>query len=131
MTQLRLRRDSIGIGDLTWLASKRGVDSARTVTLDVSAFRSASKIETDNTIKSGQPLKEATVDGTKKFVPYGGTGTLAGFLLTDQHVDPRLDDTADVVAPLLDFGRIRLSKLPTGHGVTAGATTSGQFTYVA
>ena len=126
--QLRMRRDSIGVGDLTWLASKRGVDSARTVTLDVSAFRTADLITDSNYIKSGEPLKEATVDGTKKFVPYGGSGTLAGFLLTDQTVSPDLDDTADVVAPMLDFGRIRLSKLPST--VAANATTSGSFVFV-
>lgn len=128
MVQLGLRRESYLTGDLTWLGSKRGVDSARTVTLDVSAFSAAGKVTTGNYIKSGEPLKEATVDGTKKFIPYGGTGTLAGFLLTDATVDPRLPATSDVVAPMLDFGRIKLSKLPST--VASNATTSGSFVFV-
>jgi hypothetical protein len=129
MTQLRKRHESFLVGDLTWLGSKRGVDSAQTVTLDVSAFQAADLVTEGYYIKSGQPLKAATVDGTTKYVPYANTGTLAGFLLTDQFIDPRLDDTADTVAPMLDFGRIRTSKLPT-TGFPASPTTSGQFVFV-
>jgi len=51
--QLGLRREHFGNGDLTWLASRRGVDTARTCTLDVSAFRTAGKITDANFIKSG------------------------------------------------------------------------------
>lgn len=127
MTQLRIRRESFLVGDLRWLGSKRGVDSARTVTLDVSAFVAAGLVTDGNYIKSGEPLKEATVDGSTKYVPYAGAGTLAGFLLTDITVDPRLDDTADAVAPMLDFGRIIRSKLPSTVG--AAPTTSGQFVF--
>ena len=127
MTQLGLRRESFLVGDLRWLGSKRGVDSAQTVTLDISAFIAADLVTEGNYIKSGEPLKEATVDGTTKYIPYGGSGTLAGFLLTDITVDPRLPDTADAVAPMLDFGRINLSKLPSP--VAASATTTGQFVF--
>lgn len=128
MTQLRKRHESFLTGDLTWLGSKRGVDSAQTVTLDVSAFESAGLVTEGYYIKSGNPLKAATVDGATKYVPYAGSGTLAGFLLTDIFVDPRLDNTADAVAPMLDFGRIRRSKLPAAVGATP--TTSGQFVFV-
>src|SRR5262245_58526304 len=129
MTQLGLRRESFGIGDLTWLGSRHGVDNARTCTVDVSAFVSAGKVN-NGYIKSGEPVKEATVGGSVLMVPYAGTGTLAGFLLTDVPVDPRLDPaTSDAVAPLLDHGRVVLSKLPST--VAANATTSGQFVFVA
>lgn len=127
MTQLGLRRERFGVDDLTWLGSSDGVDHARTETIDLSAWKSASKV-TDNYIKSGEPAKYATVSGVKLLVPYGGTGTLAGFILTPTHVDPRLPDTADVVVPLLDRGRIILSKLPST--VAANATTSGLFIFV-
>lgn len=128
MTQLGPRRESFLVGDLTWLGSKRGVDSAQTVTLDVSAFIAADLVTDGNYIKSGNPLKAATVDGDTKYVPYGGTGTLAGFLLTDISVDPRLPDTADATAPMLDFGRIRRSNLPAPVGATP--TTTGQFVFL-
>lgn len=128
MTQLGFRRETFGVDDLTWLGSARGVDTARTATLDVSAFVSASKVTPGNFIKSGEPVKFATVDGRQKLVPYGGTGTLAGFVLTPTHVDPRLDGTKDAVVPLLDFGRIILANLPST--VASNATTSGSFVFV-
>lgn len=128
MTQIGLRKTSYLTGDLTWLGSKFGVDEARTVTVDVSAFRSASKITAGSYIKSGEPVKSASVDGSTKYVPYGGSGTLAGFLLTDVPVDPRLADTVDATAALLDHGRVILSKLPST--VASNATTSGQFIFV-
>jgi hypothetical protein len=128
MTQLRKRHESFISDDLTWLDSKDGIDSARTVTLDVSAFQSAGLVTEGYFIKSGEPLKAATVDGATKYVPYAGSGTLAGFLLTPQFVDPRLDDTADVVAPMLDWGRINRAKLPSAVG--SSPTTSGSFRFV-
>lgn len=123
MTQLAPRVESFGAGDQSWLGSKHGTDAARTVTIDVTA--AASKIA-NGVIKSGEPL--AIVDGLA--VPYnaGGTGgaeVLAGFLLTDQ---PVIAGAGNVVAPLLDHGRIILSKLPST--VAADATTSGQFIFV-
>lgn len=130
MTQLGLRRETFGVDDLTWLGSRRGVDTAQTATIDLSAWKSANKITTGNYIKSGEPAKYATVGGKKKLVPYAGSGTLAGFLLTPTHVDPRLGDDADIVVPLLDFGRIVVANLPSGHQVGANPTTSGQFVFV-
>src|SRR3990167_641807 len=127
MTQLGLRRESFGVDDLTWLGRPHGVDNARPAPIDLSAWKSASKVN-DNYIKSGEPAKFATVGGVKLLVPYGGSGTLAGFILTPTHVDPRLPDTADIVVPLLDHGRVILSKLPSE--VAASATTSGQFVFV-
>lgn len=132
--QLGLRRESFGIGDLTWLASRRGVDTARTITLDVSAFRDASKVTTGNYIKSGEPIALVTVSGDLKGVPYnssgsGGTNVLAGFLLTDITLDSRVKSAEeDSPAPLLDFGRIKRAKLPST--VPANATTTGQFVFV-
>ena len=131
MVQLGLRRESFGVDDLTWLGSRRGVDTARTATIDLSAWKSANKVTFGNYIKSGEPAKFATVGGKQKLVPYAGSGTLAGFILTPTHVDPRLTDAdADIVVPLLDFGRIVVANLPSGHQVGANPTTSGQFVWV-
>jgi|SRR6478735_4962026 len=128
MVQLGFRRESFGVDDLTWLGSSDGVDSARTATIDLSAW--TSKIQTGNYIRSGEPAKYATVDGKQKLVPYAGAGTLAGFILTPTPVDPRLDNTHDIVVPLLDTGRIIVSNLPSGHQVGASPTTSGTFRFV-
>lgn len=129
MVQLGLRRESFGVDDLTWLGSRRGVDTARTATIDLSAWVTAGKVQAGNFIRSGEPAKYATVDGKQKLVPYAGAGTLAGFILTPTHVDPKAGD-ADIVVPLLDFGRIIVANLPSGHQVGANPTTSGQFVWV-
>lgn len=124
---LSVRNESFGAGDQTWLGSAHGTSSARTVTINRSALTKATHFP-ENRLKSGFPL--ALVAG--KCVPYnaagsGGTEVLAGFLFTDQSVK---DTGGDIVAPLLDHGRIRLSKLPVA-GVLATATTTGQFVFVA
>lgn len=123
MTQLSPRVETFGAGDQSWLGSKFGTDEARTFTINVGA--SSAKI-TNGQIKSGEAF--AIVAGLG--VPYnsggsGGTEILAGFLLTDQSV---VSGAGNVVAPLLDHGRVILSKLPST--VTASATTTGQFVFV-
>ncbi|TWS20783.1 potassium transporter [Tsukamurella asaccharolytica] len=119
------RTETFGAGNLSWLGSKHGVDAARTVTISRSALTEATHYP-KGYLPSGTPL--ALVDG--KAVPFnavgtGGTEVLAGFLLTDQQV---AKGGGDIVAPLLDHGRVILSKLPAP--VTASATTSGQFIFV-
>lgn len=123
MSQFAPRVETFGAGDQSWLGSKHGTDAARTVTINVTA---ASAKITDGHIKSGEPL--AIVDGLA--VPYNSGGSdgsevLAGFLLTDQAVAA---GAGNVVTPLVDHGRIILSKLPST--VAADATTSGQFIFV-
>ena len=77
----------------------------------------------DGTLPSGTALSVDAGIAT----PYDGTGTLAGFLLTDQSVNA---DGGDIVAPLLDHGRIVLANLPTATTVEADASTSGSFVFV-
>jgi hypothetical protein len=123
MTQLSPRVETFGAGDQSWLGSDHGVDSARTVTINVAS--SSGKIA-NGVIKGGEAL--AIVSGLA--VPYnsggsGGTEILAGFLLQDT---PIVTGAGNAVAPLLDHGRIILSKLPST--VTDSATTTGQFVFV-
>ncbi|AWH14407.1 head decoration [Mycobacterium phage TChen] len=120
MTQLKIRSESFGAGDQSWLLSRHGTETPRTITLDPSAW--SAKIS-DGRIKSGEAY--AIVNGLA--VPYasdgsGGTNVLAGFLLTDQSVT---DGAGNVTAPGIWHGRIKLSKLPST--VAANATTSGSF----
>ncbi|NEW49340.1 potassium transporter [Nocardia cyriacigeorgica] len=121
--QLSPRVESWSAGNLSWLGSAHGTNSARTVTINITA--AAAKI-TNGVIKSGEPL--AIVSGLA--VPYAsgasdGSQILAGFLLTDVAV---VTGAGNVVAPLLDHGRVILTKLPSA--VAANATTSGQFVFV-
>lgn len=85
----------------TWLGSRHGTDVARTVTID-----GASLAGFDGFVPSGIPLKEGA-EG--KYEPVNGAeDVLAGFLLTPQ----ALHGDGDVVAPLLDRGRVRVARLP-------------------
>lgn len=123
---LTVRTETFGSGDQSWLGSAHGTDAARTGTISRAALTKGTHFS-DNRLKSGLPL--ALVDD--KYVPYNsggsdGTEVLAGFLFTDQ---PVRDTGGDIVCPILDHGRIRLSRLP--FTVEATATTSGQFVFVA
>jgi len=115
MTQLQKTSESFGGTDQRWLGSREGTDTARTVTLDHDAWKG--KV-TNGRLKGGEPIKITS----GKYVPYGGTGSLVGFLLND--VPFRVDDTnkPDKVAPMLDRGRIIIKYLPST--VAAGATVA-------
>lgn len=120
MTQLAPRTESFGAGDQSWLLSRHGTETPRSITLDPSAW--TAKIA-DGRIKSGEAY--ALVSGLA--VPYnsggsGGTNVLAGFILTDQSVRA---GGGNLTAPAIYHGRIKLSKLPST--VAANATTSGLF----
>lgn len=97
----------------TWLGSRHGTDVARTVTIDGTAAAGF-----DEYIPSGIPLKLDDVTG--KYVPVDDAGdALAGFLLTAQ----AFDGESDVVAPLLDRGRVRATRLPDAAFDVATLTT--------
>lgn len=106
----RLKTETYGSGDLSWLGSDHGIADGRTELLDISTFTKATHYP-DGYIPSGLPV--ALVGGV--LVPYDATeatttgdGVLAGFVLTDQSTD----GTEDIAVPLIDHGRVRVSKLP-------------------
>lgn len=106
----RLKTEIVGGGNFSWLGSDHGIGNARTETLDVSAFTAATHYP-KGYLPSGTPV--AKVGGL--LVPYdateattSGAGILAGFILTDQAIV----GTADFAVPLIDHGRVRVSKLP-------------------
>ena len=124
----RLRTETFGGGDFTWLGSTHGIGNARTETLNTSAFTKATHYP-DGYIKSGTPV--ALVAGL--LVPYdatpaaeAGAGILAGFVLTDQAV---VDPAAKIAVPLLDHGRVKTSKLPVAFTAPTGAKR-GETTFV-
>lgn len=109
MSQLGIRTESFGAGDLSWLASRTGADTPMSVSLDPSAW--TAKTTADGRIKSGEAF--AVVSGLA--VPYnsggsGGTNVLAGFLLHDQAVR---SDGGNVTCAAVWSGRVYSSKLPS------------------
>jgi hypothetical protein len=117
---LTLRTVSYGVDNLTWLGSREGTDTARSVTLKSTAVpRNA-----DNMVPSGTPLKASSSGGTYELWTTGAT--LAGFLLTPQKV---VDTAVNVVGPMIDRGRIVGANLPTAVD-TAGRTSAPRFIFV-
>ena len=108
----RLKSETIGSGDQSWLGSAHGIHNCRTELPDISAFTAGTHYP-NGYIPSGTPV--AKVGGM--LVPYDSTeatvtnaGILAGFLLTDQSVV----GTNDFAVPVLDHGRVRSAKVPPG-----------------
>ena len=106
----RLKTETFGAGDLSWLGSAHGIANGRTEKLDISTF-TANTHYPNGYLPSGLPV--ALVSGV--LVPYvategttTGNGVLAGFLLTDQPTN----GVEDIPVPVLDHGRVRVSKLP-------------------
>lgn len=124
----RLKNETFGGGDLSWLGSAHGIANARTEVLDISAFTAGTHYP-DGYIRSGTPV--AKVGGV--LVPYDGNeatvtgaGVLAGFVLTDQPVV----GTADFGVPLLDHGRVRTAKLPIAFTAPTAAAKRAATTFV-
>jgi hypothetical protein len=108
----RLKSESFGTGDQSWLDSTHGLRNARTEVLDISTFTAGTHYP-NGYIPSGTPL--AKVGGM--VVPYTsaeatttGAGVLAGHLLTDQQVV----GTNDFAVPVLSHGRVKTAKVPQG-----------------
>lgn len=108
----RLKTETYGAGDQSWLGSTHGINECRTEILDISAFTAGTHYP-NGYIPSGTPV--AKVGGL--LVPYDSTegtttnaGVLAGHLFTDQSVV----GTADFGVPVLDHGRVRSAKVPAG-----------------
>lgn len=109
MSQLGIRTESFGAGDQSWLASSHGTASAKSASLDPTAW--SAKVTADGRIKSGEAC--AVVSGLA--VPYnsagsGGTNVLAGFVLTDQSVRT---GGGNITFPMVWHGRVYSSKLPS------------------
>ena len=108
----RLKNETFGAGDQSWLGSAHGIHECRTETVNVSAFTAGTNYP-NGYIPSGTPV--AKVGGL--LVPYDSTeatttaaGVLAGFIFTDQPVV----GTGNFAAPVLDHGRVKSAKVPAG-----------------
>jgi len=122
--------------NFSWLGSRHGVESTDTITLVTDLF-SGKPFYTDGYIPSGVAIAQITANGATQgmYGPYDnaasdGRQTMSGHLMTTKS----LKGGADYIgAALLSHGKVRLSKLPTGHGVdTAGQTdVAGRIIYIA
>jgi hypothetical protein len=127
---LSIRSETFAADDQTWLGSSHGTSSARSITLDTSAFTSGTHYP-DGFFKSGLPLGKITATG--KYAPYSnaasdGTETLVGFLLSP--VKAPAATTTDVVGALLIHGIIVEAKLPVAVDSAGKTDVAGYIKFV-
>lgn len=106
----KLKTETIGTGDMSWLDSTHGMFSGRTVTIDISTFTAGTHYP-NGYIPSGTPVALASGLASPYTVAEGtttGLGILAGHILTDVAVN----GTDDFAAPLISHGRVNVAKVP-------------------
>ncbi|ARC55985.1 hypothetical protein AS850_02715 [Frondihabitans sp. 762G35] len=111
----KLRTETFGSGDQSWLGSTHGIANGRTGTLQLTAFTAATHYP-DGYLRSGTPVNAADEDVIKPWT--AAAGEQLGFLLFDAPV------VAGQVAPvsILRHGIINAPNLPVAFTVpTAGA----------
>lgn len=109
---LRLRSETFGADDQSWLGSEHGTQATESVTLDTSMFTAGTHYPAGY-FKSGIPLGRITATG--KVGPYDGGAadgreTLVGFLFAA--VAAPSDPAVDVAGTMLVHGKVRASRLP-------------------
>lgn len=121
--------ESFGQDDQSWLASAHGTDTARSITLDTSAFTSGTHYP-NGYFPSGLALGKITATG--KYGPYSnaasdGTEVLAGFLMTA--IDAPSVNTVDPQGALLWHGAVIEAKLPIAVDSAGKADVAGRLTF--
>ena len=119
----RMTNESIGGGDMSWLASDHGIFNARTATLDVSTFTKATHYP-NGYFPSGLQVNVASETAVLPWT--GATGEKLGFVLTDQPTD----GVADVPAPILRHGLIKTARLPKAHIAPTTAADASGFIFI-
>lgn len=121
--------------NFSWLGSKHGVEATDTITLNTTMFTAT--FGAQGYVPSGVALGMITAVGATQgtYGPYDnaatdGRQTMVGHLMTTKSL---LGGAARIGAALLNHGKVRLSKLPTGHGVDAAgqADVAGRIIYIA
>lgn len=128
----KLKTETVGGGDFSWLLTAPPIHDNRTEVLDISAWTKATHYP-NGYIPSGTPAAK----GTNGLVPFDpadeavtGAGVLAGFIFGDQRV---VSDSEDFAVALRDSGRIRVSKLPVAFTAptVAAKLANTNFVFVA
>lgn len=120
---LQQTSEAWGQDDQSWLGSAHATDAAQSVTLDTSAFTKATHYP-KGYFPSGLAIKKL---GNGMFGPAAAGDAAFGFLFTA--VKAPDDNAIDVVAAMLDHGRVIVSKLPIP--VSGAALTNPHFVFVA
>jgi hypothetical protein len=125
--QPRTKRTIITGGDFSWVAPGgiSALADADSVVLDRSTFDLVTAFP-NGYLPSGLVLGKVTATGLYGMYADAGAGgldTAVGFLAADIPMSSDLAATVDELAPLLWYGEIDESKLPTGHGLTTAAKT--------
>lgn len=126
---LSVRTETFGQDDQTWIAAAHGIDLARSVTLDTSAFTSGTHYP-NGYFRSGTPLAKITASGL--YGPYDdaavdGRAVLAGFLVSP--VKAPSATTTDVGAALYEHGRVVEANLPIAIDANGKADVAGRITF--
>lgn len=109
--------------DRSWLKSKKGFNTARTVTLDFSLFVAGTHAP-NGVLPSGLVLARLTATGRYGYYSDAGTAgagtdTAHGLLLTS--VTFPASGTGRAAAAMLFEGIVDTTELPSGHGLTTAA----------
>jgi hypothetical protein len=120
--------ETFGQDDQSWIGAAHGIDLARSITLDTSAFTEGTHYP-DGYMPSGTPLSLITATGL--YGPYtpagsGGLETLSGFLLTPTKLK---SSGADVGAALYEHGRVVEDNLPIAIDAAGKADVAGRITF--
>lgn len=108
----KLRKETFGSGNQTWLASGHGLVNGRTYTLDSAKF--AAIVRDKGFIPSGTPV--AVANG--KVAPWAGTGDFGGHILFDVP-----GDVGDHAVAVFWHGAVKKSKVPVTGGSFTPPTT--------
>lgn len=119
---MRLKSESFGSGDTSWLGSNHGTDNARTSTVVVANFTKATHYPNGH-IPSGLPVNAANEADLKPWT--GAAGEALGFVLFDQ---PVADGDATFAVPVVRHGIVRVNKLPVSFTAPTGGVPN--FTFV-
>ncbi|WP_431784334.1 head decoration protein [Streptomyces chumphonensis] len=127
---LRLRSETFGADDQSWLGSEHGTQATESITLDTSTFTAATHYP-DGYFKSGLPLGRITATGKYGLYNAGGadgTETLVGFLFAA--VAAPTDNTVDVAGAMFTHGKVRSSRLPVAVDAAGQADVAGSIRFV-
>lgn len=120
----RMKEESFGGGDMSWMLNTDDISTARTELLDISTFTKSTHYP-NGYILSGTPV--AKVGGV--LVPFDptvgtttGAGIIAGHVLTDQSTD----GVADFAVPLFAKGQVVASKVPGTTGFAAAVAVTAK-----
>jgi hypothetical protein len=125
---LTITTDTVAGGDKSWLANRKGLDTMRSVTLDLTAF--SANIKASGQIPSGTALGKITATGL--YGPYvraasDGTEVATGLLFDDvRFQDADGNAFAKSVVAMFWEGIVIESKLPVFTGTDGELDANGK-----